>query len=75
MGGDDFDQRVVDYFIREIKKMYEKDISKDNEALEKLQKKCERAKIALSKQHQVRVEIESLFDGNNFFETSNEDQI
>ncbi|KAB2621542.1 luminal-binding protein 5-like [Pyrus ussuriensis x Pyrus communis] len=51
LGGEDFDHRK-----------YNKDISKDHKALWKLRKECERAKGALSRQHQVRVEIESLFD-------------
>lgn len=68
MGGEDFHQRVMDYFIKLIKEKYNKDISKDNEALGKLRKECEAAKRALSRQCQVRVEIESFFDGNNFSE-------
>uniref|UniRef100_A0A7N0V147 Uncharacterized protein n=1 Tax=Kalanchoe fedtschenkoi TaxID=63787 RepID=A0A7N0V147_KALFE len=68
LGGEDFDHRVMDYFIKLIKKKYGKDISKDNKALGKLRRECERAKRALSNQHQVRVEIESLFDGIDFSE-------
>lgn len=68
LGGEDFDHRVMDHFIKLIKKKYNKDISKDNRALGKLRKECERAKRALSSQHQVRVEIESLFDGIDFSE-------
>lgn len=68
LGGEDFDHRVMDYFIKLIKKKYNKDISKDNKALGKLRRECERAKRALSSQHQVRVEIESLFDGVDFSE-------
>ncbi|KAL8110231.1 hypothetical protein AgCh_026083 [Apium graveolens] len=45
-----------------------KDISKDNRALGKLRREAERAKRALSSQHQIRVEIESLFDGTDFSE-------
>ncbi|KAJ0988660.1 hypothetical protein J5N97_007016 [Dioscorea zingiberensis] len=69
LGGEDFDHRVMDYFVKLIKKKYNKDISKDNKALGKLRRECERAKRALSSQHQVRVEIESLFDGVDFSET------
>lgn len=59
----------MDYFIKLRKEKYNKDISKDNEALGKLRKECEGgAKRALSRQRQVRVEIESFFDGNNFSE-------
>ncbi|XP_050379374.1 luminal-binding protein 5 [Argentina anserina] len=68
LGGEDFDHRVMDYFIKLIKKKYNKDISKDNKSIGKLRKECERAKRALSSQHQVRVEIESLFDGIDFSE-------
>lgn len=68
LGGEDFDHRVMEYFIKLIKKKYNKDISKDNKALGKLRRECERAKRALSNQHQVRVEIESLFDGVDFSE-------
>ncbi|EXC01672.1 Luminal-binding protein 2 [Morus notabilis] len=68
LGGEDFDHRVMDYFIKLIKRRYNKDISKDNRALGKLHKECERAKRALSSQHQVRVAIESLFDGIDFSE-------
>ncbi|AQK67856.1 Luminal-binding protein 2 [Zea mays] len=68
LGGEDFDQRIMEYFIKLIKKKYSKDISKDNRALGKLRREAERAKRALSNQHQVRVEIESLFDGTDFSE-------
>ncbi|KAJ3692990.1 hypothetical protein LUZ60_012085 [Juncus effusus] len=68
LGGEDFDQRIMEYFIKLIKKKHNKDISKDNRALGKLKREAERAKRALSNQHQVRVEIESLFDGVDFSE-------
>ncbi|XP_010475731.1 PREDICTED: probable mediator of RNA polymerase II transcription subunit 37b isoform X1 [Camelina sativa] len=68
LGGEDFDHRVMDYFIKLVKKKYNKDISKDHKALGKLRRECELAKRALSNQHQVRVEIESLFDGVDFSE-------
>ena len=63
LGGEDFDQRVMEYFIKLIKKKFSKDISGDKRALQKLRRECERAKRSLSSQHQVRVEIESLYDG------------
>ncbi|KAI3445358.1 hypothetical protein Pfo_002023 [Paulownia fortunei] len=68
LGGEDFDHRVMEYFVKLIKKKYDNDISQDKKALGKLRKECERAKRALSSQHQVRVEIESLFDGIDFSE-------
>ena len=51
--GEDFDQRIMEYFIKLIKKKYSKDISKDKRALGKLRREAERAKRALSNQHQV----------------------
>jgi heat shock protein 5 len=66
--GEDFDQRIMEYFIKLIKKKFNKDIGKDKRALGKLRREAERAKRALSNQHQVRVEIESLFDGIDFSE-------
>ncbi|ERN09648.1 hypothetical protein AMTR_s00029p00199970 [Amborella trichopoda] len=68
LGGGDFDQKIMDYFIKLIKKKHNKDISKDNKALGKLRREAERAKRALSSQHQVRIEIESLFDGTDLSE-------
>ncbi|KAJ0482645.1 putative Heat shock protein 70 family [Helianthus annuus] len=68
LGGEDFDQRIMEYFIKLINKKYGKDISNDNRVLGKLRREAERAKRALSSQHQVRLEIESLFDGVDFSE-------
>lgn len=68
LGGEDFDQRVMDHFIKLYKKKTGKDIRKDNRAVQKLRREVEKAKRALSSQHQVRVEVESLFDGEDFSE-------
>ncbi|KAL6324043.1 hypothetical protein AAG906_006314 [Vitis piasezkii] len=65
LGGEDFDHRVMDYFIKLIKKKYDKDISKDNKALGKLRRECERAKRALSSQHQVRPLTRARFEELN----------
>eukprot|EP00466_Bigelowiella_natans_P017840 jgi/Bigna1/88281/estExt_fgenesh1_pg.C_300053 len=69
LGGEDFDQRVMAHFIKLIKKKFKKDISKNLRALAKLRREVEKAKRALSTNHQVKVEIESLFDGEDFSET------
>lgn len=63
LGGEDFDQRVMEYFIKLVKRKYSKDVSGDKRAIQKLRRECERAKRTLSSQHQARVEIESLVDG------------
>ena len=69
LGGEDFDQRVMEYFLKEIKKKHNVDLSKNNRALAKLRREIEKAKRALSTAHQVKVEIESLFEGEDFAET------
>ena len=67
-GGEDFDQRVIDYFVKLYKKKKGKDIRKSNRAVQKLRREVEKAKRALSSQHQARIEIESLFEGEDFSE-------
>jgi len=69
LGGEDFDQRVMEYFVKIYKKKKGKDIRKDNRALQKLRREVEKTKRALSTAHQARVEVESLFDGEDFSET------
>jgi len=69
LGGEDFDQRVMAYFVKAFKKKYNKDLGTDKRALQKLRREVERVKRVLSQQHQARVEIESLFDGIDFSET------
>ncbi|CAD6185041.1 unnamed protein product [Caenorhabditis auriculariae] len=69
LGGEDFDQRVMEYFIKLYKKKTGKDMRKDNRAVQKLRREVEKAKRALSTQHQTKVEVESLFDGEDFSET------
>ena len=69
LGGEDFDQRVMAYFVKAFKKKYNKDLGTDKRALQKLRREVERVKRVLSQQHQARLEIESLFDGIDFSET------
>ncbi|KAF1656763.1 UNVERIFIED_CONTAM: Heat shock 70 kDa protein C, partial [Eudyptes robustus] len=69
LGGEDFDQRVMEYFIKLYKKKTGKDLRKSHRAVQKLRREVEKAKRTLSVQHQVKVEIESLIDGEDFSET------
>jgi len=69
LGGEDFDQRVIEYFIKLYKKKTGKNVRTDNRAVQKLRREVEKAKRALSSQHQTRIEIESFFDGEDFSET------
>ncbi|KAL5011603.1 hypothetical protein ScPMuIL_010154 [Solemya velum] len=69
LGGEDFDQRVMEHFIKLYKKKKGKDIRKDNRAVQKLRREVEKAKRALSSAHQARIEIESLYESEDFSET------
>lgn len=69
LGGEDFDQRVMEHFIKIFKKNNNnKDIMTDKRAVAKLKKEVERAKRLLSSQHEARIEVESLMDGIDFTE-------
>merc|ERR1712014_92420 len=68
LGGEDFDQRVMQHFVKIFQKKNSKDMSKDKRALQKLRREVEKAKRALSSAHQARVEIEALHDGVDFSE-------
>merc|ERR1712023_125936 len=69
LGGEDFDQRIMKYFLKVFKKKHKKDMSKDKRAMQKLRREAERVKRALSTQHQARLEVEALYDGVDFSET------
>merc|ERR1712209_39861 len=69
LGGEDFDQRVMQHFMKVFQKKHGKDMSKDKRAIQKLRREVEKAKRALSNSHQVKIEVESLYDGEDFTET------
>jgi heat shock protein 5 len=69
LGGEDFDQRVIDHLLKTFKKKTKLDASKDKKAVQKLKREVERAKKVLSTQTQARIDIESFFDGQDFSET------
>jgi len=69
LGGEDFDQRIMQYFIKMLKKKEDVDIASDKRAMQKLRREVERVKRALSSQHQARLEIESILDGVDVSET------
>jgi heat shock protein 5 len=69
LGGEDFDQRVMEYFMKLYKKKTGKDVRKNDRSVQKLRREVEKAKRALSSAHQAKVEIESFFEGEDFSET------
>eukprot|EP00462_Mataza_sp_D1_P025769 CAMPEP_0175145476 /NCGR_PEP_ID=MMETSP0087-20121206/14793_1 /TAXON_ID=136419 /ORGANISM="Unknown Unknown, Strain D1" /LENGTH=640 /DNA_ID=CAMNT_0016430229 /DNA_START=43 /DNA_END=1965 /DNA_ORIENTATION=- len=69
LGGEDFDNRVMEYFIKMVEKRHSINLKDDNRAIAKLRREVEKAKRGLSSVHSVKVEIESLIDGEDFSET------
>jgi L1 cell adhesion molecule like protein len=69
LGGEDFDNRMVDYFLQDFKRRHRKDMSKNQRSLRRLRTACERAKRTLSSSTQAHIEIDSLFDGIDFNST------
>ena len=69
LGGEDFDTRIVEYFLQEIKRKLKKDISTNARSLRRLRTACERAKRTLSSSTTAMIEIDSLVDGIDFNST------
>jgi L1 cell adhesion molecule like protein len=69
LGGEDFDNRMVDYFLQDFKRRYRKDMSQNQRSLRRLRTACERAKRTLSSSTQAHIEIDSLYDGIDFNST------
>jgi len=66
LGGEDFDNRMVEYFVQEFKRKFRKDLSENQRALRRLRTSCERAKRTLSSSTQAHIEIDSLYEGVDF---------
>lgn len=69
LGGEDFDQRMMDFFIAQFKRKTGIDISDDKRALQRLRKQCENAKRTLSTQTSATVDCEALSQGQDFSST------
>jgi heat shock protein 5 len=69
LGGEDFDQRLTEHFIKLFKKKNGVDIKSDKRAFQKLRSEVEKAKRDLSSVHQVKISLEGLIDGIDFDET------
>ncbi|KAL5726376.1 hypothetical protein ACHQM5_009423 [Ranunculus cassubicifolius] len=67
LGGEDFDNRMVNHFVQEFKRKNKKDITGNARALRRLRTACERAKRTLSSTAQTTIEIDSLFEGVDFY--------
>jgi L1 cell adhesion molecule like protein len=69
LGGEDFDNRLVNHFVAEFRRKHKKDISANAKALRRLRTACERAKRTLSSTTQTTIEIDSLYEGIDFYST------
>jgi len=67
LGGEDFDNRLVQHFVQEFKRKYKKDLSSNPRSLRRLRTACERAKRTLSSSTQTSIEIDSLYEGIDFY--------
>jgi len=67
LGGEDFDSRLVNFFVSEIKRKYKKVVTSNARSLRRLRTACERAKRTLSSGTQTTVEIDSLIDGIDYY--------
>ena len=69
LGGEDFDHRVMEYFVKQYNKKNNTDVKKDLKAMGKLKREVEKAKRTLSSQMSTRIEIEAFHNGEDFSET------
>ncbi|XP_030922089.1 heat shock-related 70 kDa protein 2 isoform X3 [Geospiza fortis] len=67
LGGEDFDNRMVNHFVEEFKRKHKRDIAGNKRAVRRLRTACERAKRTLSSSTQASIEIDSLFEGIDFY--------
>merc|ERR1712198_384448 len=67
LGGEDFDNRILNHFVQEFKRKHKKDISSNKRALKRLRTACEKAKRTLSASAQASVEVDALHEGIDFY--------
>ncbi|CAB4392194.1 unnamed protein product [Rhizophagus irregularis] len=67
LGGEDFDNRLVNHFVQEFKRKFKKDISSNARAVRRLRTACERAKRTLSTSIKASIEIDSLYESIDFY--------
>lgn len=67
LGGEDFDNRLVNHFVQEFKRKYNKDLSTNPRAIRRLRTACERAKRTLSSSTEASIEVDSLYEGIDYY--------
>lgn len=66
LGGEDIDNRLVDYCLDEFKRIHKTDLSNNHKAMRRLRTSCEKAKRALSSMMQTTIDVDSLYNGIDF---------
>jgi len=66
LGGEDFDNRLVDFCIQDFKRKHKKDLTENPKSIRRLRTACEKAKRSLSSSAQSSVEVDSLFEGIDY---------
>ena len=66
LGGEDFDNKLVEHFAKEFLRKHKKDIMTNSRALKRLKTACERVKRNLSSSTQSSIELDALLDGIDF---------
>ena len=67
LGGQDIDNRMIDHFVKEFKRKHKGDLTTNSRSIRRLRTACERAKRTLSSSAQASIEIDSLFEGTDFY--------
>ena len=68
LGGEDFDNRIVNHFVEIFKRQHKVDISDNSKALRRLRSACEKSKRILSSAIETDIEVNSLYKGIDFFQ-------
>lgn len=69
LGGEDFDNKLVNHFIQEFKRKHKKDLSSNPRSIRRLRTACEKAKRNLSSSTQSTIELDSIMDGIDYVST------
>ena len=69
LGGEDFDSRMVAYLAAEFKRKHKKDLTENKRSLKRLRISCEKAKRTLSSSVSASIEIDSIYEGIDFYTT------
>lgn len=67
LGGEDFDNRLVEHLAKEFKQKYKLDLYESSKAIRRLRTACERAKRVLSTSSSASVEVDNIYEGHDFY--------